>query len=97
MMKLPKYTKNFYFIFTLFFLTWMLFIDANDFITQYKLNQQRKNLEDERTYYLEKIDEVREEREELLSNDELLEKFAREKYLMKKPKEDLFVIVKDQE
>ena len=94
-MKLPKYTKNFYFIFTALFLVWMLFIDANDLITQYKLNQQRKNLEDEKIYYQEKIVEVQNEREELLGNDASLEKFAREKYLMKKPSEDLFVIVRD--
>ncbi len=96
-MRLPKYTKNFYFIFTALFLIWMLFVDANDFVTQYKLNQQRKNLEDEKAYYQDKIAEVRNEREELLSNDKLLEKFAREKYLMKKPGEDLFIVVKENE
>ncbi|MEM6361996.1 MAG: septum formation initiator family protein [Bacteroidota bacterium] len=96
-MRLPKYTKNFYFIFTALFLIWMLFVDANDFVTQYKLNQQRKNLENEKAYYQDKIAEVRNEREELLSNDKLLEKFAREKYLMKKPGEDLFIVVKENE
>ena len=96
-MRLPKYTKNFYFIFTALFLIWMLFVDANDFVTQYKLNQQRKNLEDEKAYYQDKIAEVRNEREELLSNDKLLEKFAREKYLMKIPGEDLFIVVKENE
>lgn len=75
----------------------MMFIDANDFVTQYKLNQQRKNLEDEKIYFQEKIVEVRNEREELLSNDVLLEKFAREKYLMKKPTEDVFIVVKEDE
>lgn len=96
-MKLPRYTRNFYFIFTALFLVWMMFIDANDFVTQYKLNQQRKNLEDEKIYFQEKIVEVRNEREELLSNDVLLEKFAREKYLMKKPTEDVFIVVKEDE
>ncbi|MEM9855797.1 MAG: septum formation initiator family protein [Bacteroidota bacterium] len=96
-MKLPKYTKNFYFIFTFFFLIWMLSIDANDLITQFKLNQQRKDLESEKAYFQEKIVEVRKEREELLSNDKLLEKFAREKYLMKKPSEDLYIIVEEDE
>ena len=96
-MRLPKYTKNFYFIFTALLLIRMLFDDANDFVTQYKLNQQRKNLEDEKAYYQDKIAEVRNEREELLSNDKLLEKFAREKYLMKKPGEDLFIVVKENE
>ncbi len=94
-MKLLGFTKNFYFIFSAFFLIWMLFVDANDIFTQYRLNQQRKNLEGEKAYYLEKIEEVRKDREELLSNNELLEKFAREKYLMKKPSEDLFIVVEE--
>ena len=95
MNKLPRFTKNFYFLFGLSFLIWMLFIDTNDVLTQIKLKNKLENLEDEKTYYLEKIDEVREEREELLSNDELLEKFAREKYLMKKESEDLFIVVEE--
>lgn len=74
----------------------MLFIDTNDFYTQYKLNQKRKNLEDLKEYYLEKISEVKEDRDELFSSDELLEKYAREKYLMKKETEDLFIVVEEE-
>lgn len=92
-MKLPKFTKNFYFLFSSFLLVWMLFIDANDITSQFQLNQKRKALESEKAYYLEKIEEVKMEREALMSNDELIERFAREKYLMKKETEDLFVIV----
>lgn len=95
-MKLPRFTRNFYFIFGFLFLIWMLFIDANDFYTQYQLRNKLKTLEAERAYYIEKIEEVKQEREELLSNDELLEKFAREKYLMKKESEDLFIIVEEE-
>ena len=73
----------------------MLFIDANDIFTQFQLERQRKNLEDEKAYYLNKIEEVKKDREELLSNDALLEKFAREKYLMKKPTEDLFIVLEE--
>ncbi|WP_317191639.1 FtsB family cell division protein [Fulvivirga sediminis] len=96
MMKLPKFAKSFYFLFTFFFVIWMLFIDANDLITQFQLKSQKDNLEDEKSYYLEKIEEVKKDRHELLSNDELLEKFAREKYFMKKESEDLFVIVEEE-
>lgn len=95
-MKLPKFTKSFYFLFSFFFVIWMLFIDANDVITQFKLKQQLERLEDEKAYYLQKIEEVKKDREELLSNDALLEKFAREKYFMKKKTEDLFVIVEEE-
>ena len=93
--RLPKFKKSFYLVFIVFFAIWMLFIDANDIFTQFQLERQRRNLEDEKAYYLNKIEEVKKDREELLSNDALLEKFAREKYLMKKPTEDLFIVVEE--
>jgi cell division protein FtsB len=93
--KLLPLTKNFFLIAGMLFLFWMLFLDSNDFYTQYKLNRKLKALENEKAYYLQKIEEVQNEREQLLTNEEMLEKFAREKYLMKKEKEDLFVIVEE--
>lgn len=60
-----------------------------------KLSQKLNQLEDQKEFYLERKEIIAEEREELLSNPELLEKFAREKYLMKKKTEDLYVIVKE--
>ena len=71
----------------------MLFFDSEDLITQYQLRRKLKKLEEEKVYYLEKIEEVKKDREELMSNEELLEKFAREKYYMKKPTEDLYIVV----
>jgi cell division protein DivIC len=93
--RLPGYLKNFYVLVGAFFLVWMLFIDSNDFYSQYKKRKKLVNLENEKEYYIRMIREVKKDREELLSNDNLLEKFAREKYLMKKPTEDLFVIVQE--
>ena len=72
---------------------WMLLFDSEDLITHYQLRKRLKNLEEESVYYLEKIEEVKRDREELMSDEELLEKFAREKYFMKKEKEDVYVIV----
>ena len=93
--RLPKFTRNFYFVAAMLFLFWMLFLDSNDFYTQYKLRQQLRTLEHEREYFEQKIEEVNNEREQLLTNSETLEKFAREKYLMKKETEDLYVIVEE--
>ena len=90
--KLPKFTKNFYFIAGMLFLFWMLFLDSNDLYTQFKLNNQLRTLDREKEFYLQKIEEVQNEREQLLTDIDALEKFAREKYLMKKESEDLFVI-----
>jgi cell division protein FtsB len=85
--------KSFYFLFGAFFVVWMLFVDSNDFVTQVKLHSKLNALENQKEYYLEKKVEVLKNREELTTNQELLEKFAREKYLMKKGSEDLYVIV----
>ena len=90
---LSKLSKSFYFIAGALFIVWMLFLDSNDLYSQYKLNKKLRDLESDRTFYAEKVEEVRKDREELTSNKELLEKFAREKYLMKKESEDLYVIV----
>jgi cell division protein FtsB len=91
--KLPPIVKNFYFLVGIVFVFWMLFVDSNDLYSQYKKQRKLNELEHQKAYYLQKIQEVEKDREELLSNNELLEKFAREKYLMKKESEDLYIIV----
>ncbi len=73
----------------------MLFIDSNDIYTQYKLRKQLGDLRSEKEFYIEKIKEVEEDRQQLLTDEEALEKFAREKYLMKKETEDLYILVEE--
>jgi cell division protein FtsB len=97
--KLPKALKiviplfrNYYFSTAFFLLIWMLFFDGNDFISQYRLTAKKNNLEEEKEYYLRQIEKVKKEREEIFGSDELIEKYARERYLMKKPNEDIYII-----
>ena len=92
--RVPALLRNFYVVATLCFVVWMTFFDSNDWINRYRMNRKLGELEDEKEYYQEKIKEVEKDRKELMGNNELLEKFAREKYLMKKPGEDIFVIEK---
>lgn len=84
--------RNFYFITGTCFLFWMTFIDSNDLISRFNMSSKLRSLENEKEYYQEKMAEVEKDRKELLTNKELLEKFAREKYLMKKETEDVFII-----
>ncbi len=91
--KPPAFTKNFFFVTGITFLVWMLFFDTNDLISQYQLREKVIDLEDKKEYYSVKIKEVNKEREELMSNPQLLEKFAREKYLMKRKNEEVFIVV----
>ena len=93
--KLPKAFRNFYVVAAAIFLIWMLVLDSNNLIARYQLSSKLSSLEDEREYYLEKIKEVKKDRNELFGDKESIEKFAREKYLMKKESEDIFVIVEE--
>ncbi|WP_046246602.1 FtsB family cell division protein [Hymenobacter terrenus] len=99
-MELPSFIRpvlrvlrSFYFLTGLSFLVWMLVFDANDLGKQFDIYRKWKDLRSEKQYYLDNIEVVKKERAELMSSPALLEKFAREKYLMKRPGEDVFVLV----
>jgi len=70
-------------------------VDSNDVISQVRMTQKLNGLKAQQEYYIEKKIEVLKDKEELSTNKKLLEKFAREKYLMKKPSEDLYVVVSE--
>ncbi|UFH55013.1 septum formation initiator family protein [Spirosoma sp. KNUC1025] len=91
--KLLQYGRNFYVASGLGLLIWMTFFDANDLPTQIRNWWKLHELDGKAKYYQERIKAVQTERKEVLGNDQLREKFAREKYLMKRPEEDVFVIV----
>ena len=91
--RVPRWLRSFYFLTGLAFLVWMFLFDANDLMRQYDMYAKLQELEGDREYYLREIEKVKKDRAELLSSPELLEKFAREKYIMKRPGEDVFVLV----
>ncbi|MFN3402951.1 MAG: FtsB family cell division protein [Cytophagaceae bacterium] len=93
--RLPSFTKNFYFIFALIVFIWMLFFDSNDFINQYRMRQKLKELENQKAFYQEKIEQVKKDRQAFLNNHAELERFARENYLMKKKEEEVFVVIEE--
>jgi len=95
--RLIPFFKNKYAVTLLLFLVWMMFFDRNNVISQVKLSQALSSLEERKQAYKEKIVEVKADKEDLLTNTESLEKFAREKYWMKKDNEDIFVILPAQE
>jgi len=77
------------------FVIWMIFFDSNDLISQYKMNKNLNDLESEKDYYEQKIVEVNAEEDALIKDKDKLEKFAREHYLMKKPTEDIYILVEE--
>ena len=93
--KLPPAFRNFYVVTLAIFLVWMLALDSNNLIARFQLTSKLSSLESEREYYMEKIQDVQKDRQELFGDRESVEKFAREKYLMKKDSEDIFVVVEE--
>lgn len=93
MKRLIDLFKNKFFLVTLAFVVWMIFFDKNDLFSQYEYRTQVNKLKKERDFYKAQTDQVTKELNELTSNRQQLEKFAREKYLMKKDNEDVYLIV----
>ena len=89
---LPSWLKNKYFIALGIFAVVMFFFDKNDVFTQSARKEQLKELEQSKQYYTDRIASERKELEQLKSNPGTVEKYAREKYLMKRDNEDLFII-----
>jgi cell division protein DivIC len=93
--RVPPIFRNFYVVGIAFFLAWMTFLDQNDFLSRFRLSAKLRSLENEKEYYEEKIKEVEKDHQNLFGDSESLEKFAREKYLMKKETEDIYLIVEE--
>jgi len=90
---IPAWLKNKYVLTALGFTVWILFFDARDFITShFREKGELRKLEASKKYYEQQIADTRHKLEQLRSNPALLEKYAREKYRMKKDNEDLFLI-----
>jgi len=71
----------------------MFFFDKNDVLTQLNRRKELKELQQSKEYYTTQIQLEAKELEALKNNPAILEKYAREKYLMKRDNEDLFVII----
>jgi cell division protein FtsB len=87
------FLRNKYTITVLFLGVWVTFFDKNDMFSQNELRHKLQDLQNEKDYYITQIAQNKNDLNELKTNPANLEKFAREKYLMKKDNEDIFVLV----
>jgi cell division protein FtsB len=85
--------KNKFLIVGAVFLVWIALFDSSSWYDRIRLKKERAKLESEKAFYIEKIKSDSISLQELKSNNDNLEKFARENYLMKKENEDIFIIV----
>jgi len=90
---LKPYVYNRYMFTFLGFLVWLTFFDKHDFILQHSYRNKLGDLKHEREYYMQQIEKNKADMKELFTNNKNLEKFAREKYYMKRDNEDVFVFV----
>lgn len=89
--KVPDWLKNKYVITIMVFVVWISFFDQNNFITQYDYIRELHSLEKDKAYFIEELTKTKQELNDLTTNPVTLEKFAREKYFMKKDNEEIFV------
>ncbi|WP_306353053.1 FtsB family cell division protein [Flavobacterium sp. '19STA2R22 D10 B1'] len=86
-----KYLSNRYVLVLLFFGAWILFLDNYSYLQHRVLDHEIDELETNKKYYQ---DEIKKDQEniKLLKNPDQIEKFAREKYYMKRDSEDIYII-----
>jgi len=91
-LKIPVFIRNKYTLLSAIFIVWMVFFDSHNYINQQALKKEFNELTTKKEYFENEINQINSDKEALFHDSILLEKFAREKYFMKKPNEDVFVI-----
>lgn len=86
-----KMIANRYIVVLLFFVIWMLFLDNYSYLEHRVLNHEIQEIEDNIDYYKAEIKKDSASIKQLKNNDRV-EKFAREKYYMKRENEDIYII-----
>jgi cell division protein FtsB len=95
--KIPSFLRNKYILTMTIFVIWIILLDTNNLIERYRQMSELRKLKSEREYYMKKIEEDRSKLNELKTDDDNLEKFAREQYKMKRKDEDLFIVLTPKE
>jgi len=93
--KIIKSIINKYTIVLAAFVVWVMFFDDNNLRQHQKNLQELAMLQEQVSFYKHKIEADKRKLIELQTNDENLEKFAREQFFMKKANEEIYVIVEE--
>jgi cell division protein FtsB len=94
-MKIPKILNKYWISVGVLFVL-LAFVDQYNFRAHYKLIKELRTLKKEKAFFQEEIEKDSTLYRDLFEDDENLEKFAREKYKMKKPDEDIFLIIEEE-
>lgn len=93
--KIPAPFRNKYLLTMTVFVIWITFFDKNNLISQSHLQNIIDDMRAKKEHYQKEVEVVTKQKNDLHTNREALEKFAREKYFMKKDNEDIFVIIEE--
>jgi cell division protein DivIC len=91
--KIPPIFRNVFFLAGVLFSVWMLFLDDNNMLSQYRLWSELRDMESKMKYYKAEAIKVENEYNKLMNNERYAMQYAREKYWMKKDNEDLYIVV----
>jgi cell division protein FtsB len=89
--KIIPIITNRYFVVSLAFVIWMLFFDQRDFFLQRERTAELKKVEAAKKYYQQEIDNTKKQLQDLQSNPEAIEKYARERYLLRREGEEVYL------
>jgi cell division protein FtsB len=93
MKKILPILKNKFFLVGVFFVVWIVFFDVNRLVSVFRHRAELREVKNEKKYLEEQISNNKYQLHLFKTDKKALEKFAREKYLMKKDDEDVFLIV----
>ena len=91
MKKIANILTNKYLVASVFFVVWMLFFDQRDFFLQRERKAELDKVEAAKKYYQDEIFNTKSQLENLQNNPASIEKFARERYLLKRDGESLYL------
>lgn len=89
---IPSWLKNKYLLTGVFFAIWMVFFDPKDILSDLERRGKLNELQTSELHLKGQITDAKKELDLLKNNAQSIEKYAREKYLMKKDNEDLFIV-----
>ena len=90
-----KIASNKYVLAVVIFVVWISFFDRNDLFTQWDRKQELNKLETSASFYESEIITTKNDLTNLTNNSATLEKFAREKFYLKRQNEEIFIVVSD--
>ena len=93
--KIPPFLKNKYLLTGLAFVIWLAFFDRNNLVSQLKSHKVLNDLNTEKKFYIDQAQQDSAALHELTTDTASMERYAREKYMMKRDSEDIYIIVRE--